>query len=348
MSDAPAGASPTGPQTPAQPSPSNGTKPPNGSNGAPKGEQKTGAAALAGIGAWTEKDDAALADLLKRSPHGKRKVNGKEESLSSIDDLKRWVMDSQRGVGANRVVEEAKKQAEAGRTAEEKLKALEARLERVKKGDREALRELGFDDGAEKQTQDAIAALPPEVQDIIRANQEMARRLQEHESEKQRQAQEKEQATAKQTRESTLAEARELLPQLLSDIQPEHYEAELPGIIFAMTKLKAEGSRLGVDYTVEQLRDYVGRMRDAGLTDRVGRMTPQAAMKMLAPVLKSLKAEQLAEALGEDFMPLGRTFSDAWTKHWRAKRAAPATVVEQQPERKPTEKPKPLSPMRFK
>lgn len=347
MSDAPAGAAPTGPQTPAQPAPTNGVKS-NGSNGAPKGEQKTGAAALASINEWSEKDDAALTEMLKRSPHSKRKVNGKEETISSLEDWKRWVMDSQRGVGANRVVEEAKKQAEAGRTAEEKLKAMEARLERVKKGDRDALRELGFDDGSEKQTQDALASLPPEVQDIVRANQEMARRLQEHEAEKQRQAQEKEQATVKQTREATLAEARQLLPELLADIQPEHYEAELPGLIFAMTKLKSEGSRLGVDYTVEQLREYVGRMRDAGIGERVSRMKPGAALKMLGPTLKSLKPDELVEALGEDFMPLGRVFSEAWTKHWRKRREAPPVAQQRIEEKKPAEKPKPLSPMRFK
>ncbi len=60
---------------------------------------------------WSEKDDADLIERFKRSPHGRLKVDGKDEPIDSIDSLKRTLLDAQRGRGANRLVEQTKKEA---------------------------------------------------------------------------------------------------------------------------------------------------------------------------------------------------------------------------------------------
>lgn len=329
---APTNAAPADPKAPKQVKPTNGL----GSTKAPEAPS------------WSDADNETLLNTLKRSPFGKRKVNGKEETVSSVDDLKRWILDSQRGVGANRVVEESKREAEEGRKAKAEAERLKQAVARLKKGDREALRELGLDEGAEAEEQRAIEALPPEVREVLEHNRMLQRKLQEREEAEKRQLQEREEAGKKQQREATLARAKELAPQILKDIKPEMYDVELPSVLMAMEDLKAQGMRLGVDYTPEQLSLYIDQIREQEFGSRVTRMKPDAAAKLLGPQLKSLKAEQLPEVLGDLFVPLGRLFAEAWTGHWKRKRAAPPQQNQaQRPADEPVQKPKPLSPFRY-
>ncbi len=299
---------------------------------------------------WSEKDDADLIERFKRSPHGRLKVDGKDEPIDSIDSLKRTLLDAQRGRGANRLVEQTKKEAAEAKKMAEETKAERELIARARKGDPQARRELGLIPDEERQrTEQEWAALPPEVQAVIRENHEMAQRLKAHEDEKSASLKEREANEKKATRDATLKTAKELSASVLKDVREELYDVELPEVLLAMETLKASGARLGKEYTTEQLAAYIEQQREAGVWERVGRTKPAAALQRIAPMLKGLKPAELQEALGEHFVPLAKLFSAQWIAHNKAgkaraaaKPAGTAAPVEQ------PKKSEPLSPFKFR
>ncbi len=298
---------------------------------------------------WSEKDDADLIERVKRSPYGKLKVDGKDEAIDSIDAFKRMQLDAQRGKGANRFVEQTKKEAEAAKKEAAEAKAERELIARARKGDPQARRELGLIPDEERQrTEQEWAALPPEVQAVVRENFEMQQRLKAHEDEKQKTLAEREAAEKKEKRDATLKTAKELSASVLKDVREELYDVELPEVLLAMETLKAAGARLGKEYTPEQLAAYIEQQREAGVWERVGRTKPNVALKRLAPVLKGLKANELRDALGDDFVPLAKLFSGAWVDHWKAaKTKAAAKPAQGSPPSEQPKKPEPLSPFKF-
>lgn len=301
--------------------------------------------------AWTEKDDVELTERLKRSPYGKRKVNGKEESVSDIKDLQRWLLDSQRGVGANQLVEQTKKERAEAAAAKKEAESHMELVKRARAGDVQARRELGLVPDEEKQQiEREWEALDPAVKRLVQENQQYRQQLQERLEEEQRLMQERTEKEKAAKRDETLKRAREIIPAVMKDLREELHDVALPDIIQAMEVFKEAGQRIGVDYTPEQLRLYIEQQREAGVWEHVGRTKPDAALKRVAPILKGLKAEQLSAALGEDFVPLARAFSAAWIAHHKRGqgKATPGNTTQQQSQPEPQrEKPSPLTPFRL-
>ena len=292
--------------------------------------------------AWGEKDDAELLERLKRSPYGRLKVNGKEEGIESIEDLKRRNLDAMRGRGANRVVEESKKAAEEGKRAAEEAKALKAALDRAKRGDAAALRELGLVPDDERQrAEQEFSRLPPEVQEVLRQNYELSERLTAKERAEQERAQQEEMTLKERRKQEVLQRAKSFLPDLMADIREEYADADLPDVLQAMEALRAEGAKLGVDYDASHVRLMVEQLREGGVNGRIKQMKPEAAAKNLAPMLASMKPNELKSALGEHFLPIAKAISKAYIAAVKGERNKPASSAPQRPE----EAPKPRTPL---
>lgn len=333
----PATTTPTAPTT--TPKPAKGAKVP----ASPPPE----AAKPAEPAAWGEADEKDLLERFKRSPYGKRKVNGKEEP---VDDLKAWHLDAMRGRGATKLVEETKKESAAAKAAREEAESLAELVRRARAGDKAARRELALipDDEAEAQRQQ-FEALPPEVQAVIRRNaeleQERAERLRADEETKASEAKKK----AALERKTLLDEARKAAKEILADVDEANYDVELPHILSAMRELKERKLRLNVDYTAADLKTLVEDHRVRAIDGKLGNLKPEALLKRVVPALKGLSAEQLQALLGGELAPLGRRISEAYLAMHRAKKQASA----KQPAATPTKRDeapapvKPLSPFRF-
>lgn len=315
-----------------------------------KGKKPAAAAAEA---VWGEKDDADFIERLKRSPYGKLKVDGKDEAIDSVDALKRTFLDAQRGKGANRLVEQTKKDAADAKAAREEHAAHKALIERARRGDVAARRELGLVPDQERaELEEKWKALPPEVQETYRRNHELEQKLSAVEKEKADRAAEETAKTKKLARDQTMAKAKGYIEQLLKDVDPKGYDVELPEMIGAMHALAQTAQRIGVDYTPEQLNLYVQQRREASVNARVAAMKPDAAMRLALPHLKALVSTpeglaQLEEVLGVDFEGVFKPISDHRLKKWKAsktKEALKPPTKEEQRE-KDLER-EPLSPFR--
>lgn len=292
--------------------------------------------------AWSEKDDSELLERLKRSPYGKLKVNGKEEGIESIEDLKRRNLDAMRGRGANRVVEESKKQAEEGKKAAEEAKALKTALDRARRGDVAALRELGLVPDDERQrAEQEFSKLPPEVQEVLRQNLELQERLTAREREEQERAQKEEMTVKERRKQEVLARAKSFLPEIMADIREEYADADLPDVLQVMETLRSEGSRLGVDYDASHVKLMVEQLREGSVNGRIKQMKPEAAAKNLAPMLASMKPNEMRAALGEHFLPIAKAISKAYIAAVKGERNKPA----QQQQQRTEEAPKPRMPL---
>ena len=301
--------------------------------------------------AWSEKDDAELVERFKRSPYGKLRVNGKDEPIDSVDAIKRTLLDAQRGKGANQFVEQTKKEAAEAKKLAEEAKAERELIARARKGDQQALRELGLvPDSEREQLRKEWEALSPEQQDLYRRNHELEQR------EAQRLAKEKQDAeTAAQTKrreatEKALAEARSHMKEILKDVREELSDVELPEIIGAMRALKEKGAKIGRDYTPEQLALFVSQRREAALHGRYAALKPDAALKLALPHLKSLVGtpegiEMLESVLGVDFELIAGKLSGRRLEKWKAaqqKKALGGEVKKPEPREESTRAPLPM------
>lgn len=301
--------------------------------------------------AWGESDDNDLLERLKRSPYGKIKVNGKEEGIESLEDLKRRNLDAMRGRGANRVVEEAKKEAEEAKAAKAKLDQYEKTLSAARKGDMRAIHSLGLlQDAQQREQEEALSKLPPEVQELVRENQTLAQRVAEAERLKAEDAKKQETLAQTKAREEVIAKAKAFIPELMGDIREEFADVDLPDVLRVMEDLRDEGARLGIDYDASHVKMLVSRVRENGVDMRLSQLKPEVALKRLGPTLAKMKPEEMAKALGDNFEPIMRAVSSAYVAHVKKQKLAGATTQQaQQKTQPPAPQPRqPLSPFRFK
>jgi hypothetical protein len=298
--------------------------------------------------AWSEKDDAELFERVQKAPWARVKVNGRDEPIKSKDDMMRVITDAQRGRGANRVVEESKKAAEEGKRAAEKATRLEEALERARRGDAKALRELGLVPDDERQRAEReFSQLPPEVQEVLRQNYELSERLTAKERAEQERAQQEELTIKERKKKEVLDRARSVLPELMSDIREEFADVDLPDVLQVMETLRSEGSRLGVDYDVQHIKLMVEQLREGGINNRIKQMKPEAAARNLAPMLAGMKANELKAALGEHFVPIAKAISRAYIAAVKGERNKPQQQQQSREEEAPKQR-TPLSPFRFR
>lgn len=304
---------------------------------------------------WGDADEEAVSKLLKRAPWAKVKANGEEKSISSREEFLSLATDASRGRGAIKLSEQAKKEQAEAKAAKEEHAAHKTLLERARKGDQKALRELGLVPDTERAAlEKQWNEMSPEQQDVYRRNHELETRLAEVEAKEKKDAETAAETKKKANRDAAMASAREHAKVILKDVKAELYDVELPEIIGAMHELLKTSQRIGRDYTPEQLALYVQQRRTAALDSRVGAMKPEAALKLALPHLKALVGTpeglaQLEEVLGVDFELVAGKLSGRRLEKWKAaqqKKALGGDVKKPGP-REDEPKPAPLPHFRF-
>lgn len=242
--------------------------------------------------AWDAAREAQLLELLKSSPYGKLKANGKEEVLDSPEKLKALLLDAARGKGASKMTEEAKREkAEAAKAKEEA-----ALLRKALQGDAAARKALGIIDPAEAQAKEAaLAEVPPEVramyEELEAVKAENARLAQEREAIQRAEQERREAAYKEQVRSEALGFAKSLVESLGTG---DEAEALLPYTLRAMHDLGEEGLRMGVDVTPEQVQTLARQLFEADGVGRVEKLSPKS---FLGAALKRLEAMPVKEVV---------------------------------------------------
>lgn len=302
---------------------------------------------------WTDKDDAETFERLKRAPWAKVKANGEERHISSKDEFLALVADASRGRGANKVVEEAKKTKAEAEAAKREAASIKQAIERARRGDEGALRELGLiRDEAESLTQEQFDALPEPVKAQLRKAHELEQMERKRRTEDEQRQHEEQEKSKELRKQKVLAEAKESAKAILADVREELHDVEIPEIIGAMHALREVGQKLNRDYTPEQLAAYVQQRRQAGLVDRIATLKPDAALKMVLPHLKQMVTspdglKTLEAVLGEDFERVAGALSGYRLQKWKAGKAKPVTPAPtQRQESRDESKREPLNPYR--
>ncbi len=346
---APGGAAPAGGATGA---------PPSTTAPAAKAEPKKAPAPKAPEGGseWSDADDADLFTKLQKAPWAKVKANGEEKRITSREDFLALATDASRSRGMNKMAEETKKQQAEAKAAREEHEQHKALLDRARRGDQRALRELGLvPDNERAELERQWQEMTPEQQALHQRNHELETRLAERER-RDAEAQHAETEKAKKLqRDKVMEKAKAHLGVILKDVKAELHDVELPEVIAAMRSLTEAGQRLGRDYDETQLAAYVQGRRAATLDSRVQAMKPEAALRLAVPHLKALISTpegmaQLEEVLGVDFELVAGKLSGRRLEKYRAsKTKAALKPPPQQQERREKELDRePLSPFRYK
>jgi hypothetical protein len=347
---APAAAAPTT-ATPSQSNPQQTARPATPQPAAPKAPAKAEAPA-ADKPTWGDDDKKQLFDLLKKSPY-KLRHKGEEQALDSEESFTAALMDAQRGRGASKMVEETKREkaeAEKARTEAQRMSQL---LEAARRGDVNALSQLGLEPPDVRQQREADeAAIPPEVRAVIDENRRLAAELQRREAAaheaQQRQEQELVQKQAAELREVGMGYAKKLVEAIGAD--PKHAAEAFEDIRDAMMELNDLGAEIGVDFTEDQVLAMARQRREARALKDLSQLRPERLFSSLKDNLMAAKPADMRAALGDD----GFTrFATSVARELKAMRLGPAPTQPQQTQPAPEEKPKsagagwPLSPFRF-
>lgn len=324
---------------------------------APKSADKAKKPAeAAGEPEWGDADDADLFTRLQKAPWAKVKANGEEKRITSREDFLSLATDASRSRGMNKMAEETKKQQAEAKQIRDEANQQKQLIERARRGDGAAMRELGFvPDGERQELQQRWEAMTPEQQFLHQRNHELETRFAAQET-KERQDQEAATETKrKANRDAVMGKAREHAAAILKDVKSEMHDVELPEIIGAMRVLGEAGQRIGTDYTTEQLAAYVQQRREAGVNSRVANMKPEAALRMAVPHLKALISTpegmaQLEEVLGVDFELVAGKLSGRRLEKYKASKKTEALKPPTQQQKKEDRDlaREPLSPFRWR
>jgi len=254
---------------------------------APKG---TAAAPAAQPQSWGEKDDAELVERFKRSPY-RLKSKGVEQAIDSPEALKAFINDAQRGKGATKVVEEAKREAaEAKKEREEAAKEREL-IKRARAGDWNARKELGLVDPREvRQREQEWEAVPPEVRELYEERNREAKRADELEAKwKAKEAEElerREQAELSTARRLATDETHRVMQAL--GLTESNAERLMPFVAGAIRDLGNEGLELGVDMTQELIIERFKQLTGTFDEEMFAGLTPERAFSSIAKQLDSM------------------------------------------------------------
>jgi hypothetical protein len=313
---------------------------PSGGPQAPQGEAKT-----TGPGQWGDADEKAFFELAKRSPY-RAKIKGEERAIDSPESLRELLNHAQRGIGASKVVEQAKKEMESARQAREEALAHRQLLERASRGDFEARRALGLVTGEELQAKEREwAEVPPEVRQLYEERNRYAQELESMRAEAlERAEQAKRQEEERQTtwaRRTAINAAQEVAK--LVGLDEGNAERIMPHVAGAIADLRAYGLELGKDMTpeliVERVKERIGDFNST-LFDS---FPETKAMELLSPRLSKLDDGSLMKALGPQ---LARRVAKMVAREIAGARAQPQPPQEQEAQaRANTRPPLVLDPM---
>lgn len=246
---------------------------------------------------WDASAESQLFELIRKSPYGKLKANGREEVLDSPDKLKAALLDAARGRGASKLAEEAKREKAEAAQVKQRAQLLERALE----GDAEALRALGRVRPEERQAQEkALAELPPEVRAVIEENealrQQLEQRLAAEEQAKAQAEQAKAQALQRQYRDEGLGMARKLIEKLGA---AETAEGMLPYVLEAWRDLTNVGLEAGQDVGEEHVLTLAQQLFEQDTDKRFDRLAPKTFLGSALRRLEALPPEDVVSSLSE-------------------------------------------------
>lgn len=299
----------------------------NGANGAEAPKASNGAPA-ATAPSWSEDDQQAFFELAKRSPYRAR-IKGEERAIDSPESLKELLAHAQRGIGASKVVEQARKEMESARQAREEALAHQQLIQRATAGDFDARKALGLVSQQELDARESEwREVPPEVRQLYdernRYAQELERMraesLERAEAEK-RQAEERTMQWARRTAVNATQEVAKLL-----GVNESNAERILPHVAGAIADLRAAGLELGSDMTsdviVERVKERLGDFSSSMFES----LSDERALSVIVPRLEKLDDAGLQKLLGPK---LSRRIARAVAREIAGARGTPQA---QQPE----------------
>lgn len=296
--------------------------------------------------AWDDARESQLLELLKSSPYGKLKANGKEETLDSAEKLKAVLLDATRGRGAKQVVEAANKEkAEAAKAKEEA-----ALLRKALQGDASARKALGIVDPAEQQAREqALAEVPPEVRAVLEQNEALQAQVAEfkaqQEAAQKAEQERRETAYREQVRTEALGFAKSLVESLGSG---EEAETLLPYTLQAMHDLGEEGLQMGVDVTPEQVQTLARKLYEADGVQRVDKLAPKSFLGAALKRLETMPVKDVVAGLSPKMrVAIAKELAQQRVAAKTQQQAAPRPAPEPSSLPSTSTLPKPLSPFKW-
>jgi len=297
---------------------------------------------------WTDDDDKAFFELAKKSPY-KARIKGEERGIDSKQSLQDLLNHAQRGIGANKVVEESRKEAAAAKAEREEAAKERALVDRARKGDFEARKALGLVPAEElHKRKSEWESVPPEVRQLYEERNKAHEELQTLRAEKEQReaevARRREETELGQARRMALDATHGLLDQL--GVTEDNAERYLPHVAGAIADLADYGLELGVDMTPDLIAERV-KQRIGGMDEQhFSSLSPKRAVALMESHLAKMDDSALLETVSDK---LARRISRAYAQRitGQRKQAAPQQTMQREVERRP-ELPKVLSPFRFK
>lgn len=241
---------------------------------------------------WSEDHDKQLAELLsrksKKDPNFRLRHKGEEKALESLDDLKAAIMDAQRGRGANKLVEEAKKERESIAQQRQQIEAIQ---QAFASGDPElaeaALKLLAGDSAYDlaqsvaerrQKQQDEYAGLSDRERQLLERNKALESEFQRLQAEE---AKQKEEAISRQKQErikQLSAQARENTKAIVESLGYDESAmlAYGPHVVSVMREAIELGQELGRDIPFEQVKALAEQRAQASVIEPVRKMSPKA------------------------------------------------------------------------
>lgn len=316
------------------PANSSATKAPASGSASQSKTPTTGASSATGVAPgespstsdWESKK-AGFFEALKSSPY-KMKVKGEEIAISDEESFQKLINNAQRGVGANKLVEESKRAAEEARKEREAVAQERALFEKARRGDFEARKQLGLIPAAELEREQAEwNSVPDGVKEVLHYAQQLEKQnaefKQRFEQEQAAQQQRQHQAAIESARRTAQDQTHQVLKAL--NLSNEAAVKYLPFVAGAIHDLSESGLELGVDMTPEAIIELVKERVGSFDESHFESMSPKTAMKILEAKLKVMSDDEALDTF--DAQTLAR-LSRAWAKRIMGRRNA----AQQQPQ----------------
>lgn len=253
-----------------------------------------------GEDSWDEEvEGPALAKLLakksKTDAAFRFRHKGEEKPIETLDDLKNIILDAQRGRGANKLVEETKKEREAIAQQKQQMEAIQ---QAFASGDPElaeaALQFLAGDKAYDlaqsvaerrKQQTEEYAGLSDREKQLLERNKALEsefRRLQAEEARvKQEQIQKQKDAQIKQISEQARQNTKALIESM--NLPEETMVAFGPHVVSVMREAIELGQEVGRDIPFEQLLPLAKERAIQSVIEPVRQLSPKAVVDIFGP-----------------------------------------------------------------
>lgn len=280
---------------------------------------------------WSDEDTQHFTRLLSKKSKTdaafRLRHKGEEKALESLDDLKAAILDAQRGRGANKIVEEAKKEREAVAQQKQQMEAIQQAFASGDPELAEAALQLLVGDRAHdlaqavaerrKQKAEEYAGMSDRERALAERNKALEsefQRLQTQEAQAKEEAIEKQkQAQIREVSAQAKTKTQELVTALgLSEDAMAVYG---PHVVSVLREARELGQELGTDISFDQVKEVaVQRARMASVETLQG-LPPKTVYDMLG--------KKLVEGLQREYL----------TRHGRASKQQSMVEAKQQPEK---------------